>query len=213
MRFETYLFDMDGTLNDSFPGIKNSVQYAMERLGEAPLPDDVLKKFLGPPIKTSLTEVLGFSEEKAMLAIKYYRERYGTKGIYENSVIEGAEDLLVELKQQGRTIAVATSKPEVMAVEIIRHFNLTGYFDLVAGAEMDVNGRNKKADVIEHALSQLDASREGVVMIGDRHHDIEGAKAAGIASIGVLCGYGSREELEAAGADFIVEKLSQIKHI
>ena len=148
--------------------------------------------------------------EDAIRAIAVYREYFSVKGLYENEVYPGIPELLESLKAQGKTVVLATSKPEKFAVEILRHFGLYDYFDIIAGASMD-ESRNKKADVIAYAISQMNApDLSHLIMIGDREHDILGAKQMGIDSIGVLYGYGDRPELTAAGADHIVASAADI---
>ena len=147
-------------------------------------------------------EFYGFSKEKAQKAVEYYREYFVPHGIFENEVYSGIPKLLQKLKADGKTLIIATSKPETFAVQIAEHFEIDSYFDLIAGSNLD-NTRSKKAQVIEYALKTLGIlDRAHAVMIGDREHDIKGAKKTGLRSIGVLYGYASPGELENAGADF-----------
>lgn len=197
------LFDLDGTLTDAADGITNSVKYALKKFGIDETDESKLRKFLGPPLLMSFREIYGFTPEQAENAVEYYREYFTPHGIFENEVYGGIPELLKCLKEQGKTLIVATSKPEPFAKKIVEHFNLAKYLDMVAGSNMD-NTRCKKAQVIEYALNTLGIKdREQAVMVGDREHDIIGAKQAGIKSIGVLYGYASVGELEKAGADFI----------
>ena len=213
MNKSVLLFDLDGTLTDPGLGITNSVIYALQKFDISVSDRTSLYKFIGPPLRESFERFYGFSPEKSELAVKYYREYFSTQGLYENEVYDGIPDLLRELKERGKTLVVATSKPEKFAVEILKHFGLYGYFDFVAGATMD-GTRDRKADVIRYALEGCHvAEKSEAVMIGDRKHDILGAKENGLSSIGVLFGYGSREELEAAGASFIIEKPMDIPEI
>ncbi|WP_295212087.1 HAD family hydrolase [Ruminococcus sp.] len=203
-KYETVLFDLDGTLTESGEGIINSAVYALKKFGIEPEMSQ-MGKFLGPPLKDSFRDFYGFSEEKCVEAVKYYREYYTTKGIFENKVYEGVEDCLKALKSAGLKLAVATSKPQVFAVKILEHFHLVEYFDFIGGAELD-GTRSVKAEVITHTLKNCGADdRSNVIMVGDRKHDVLGAKALGMDCIGVLYGYGSREELESAGAVFIAD--------
>lgn len=203
-KYETVLFDLDGTLTESGEGIINSAVYALKKFGIEPEMSQ-MGKFLGPPLKDSFRDFYGFSEEKCVEAVKYYREYYTTKGIFENKVYEGVEDCLKALKSAGLKLAVATSKPQVFAVKILEHFHLVEYFDFIGGAELD-GTRSVKAEVITHTLKNCGADdRSNVIMVGDRKHDVLGAKALGMDCIGVLYGYGSREELERAGAVFIAD--------
>lgn len=210
--YKTVLFDLDGTLTDPAFGITNSVIYSLKKYGIENVEREELFKFIGPPLHESYQKFFGFSEEESFKAVEYYREYYKTKGIYENIVYGGVENLLKSLVASGKTVALATSKPEVFAKEILRYFNLEEYFTFVAGANLD-GSRTLKADVIRHALDSMGITdKSSVVMVGDREHDIIGAKTIGIDSIGVLFGYGSREELEAAGADYIAETVDGIKN-
>ena len=198
--YHTILFDLDGTLTDSGPGITNSVAYALKKWGIIENDVNKLKKFVGPPLDTSFAKYYGFSKEKCVQAIQYYREYYLTKGIDENRVYDGIEELLKWLRAAGRRAIVATSKPEPSAVHVLEYFHIDSYFDIIAGATMD-GSRVEKSDVIRYALDRAGIrDLAGVVMVGDRENDIQGAKMNGLDSIGVLYGYGSREELVEAGA-------------
>lgn len=200
--FQSILFDLDGTLTDAAPGITNSVKYALSKFGIDETDDNKLRKFLGPPLISSFMEFYGFSKEKAQKAVEYYREYFVPNGMFENKIYSGIPELLQKLKADGKTLIIATSKPETFAVQIAEHFEIDSYFDLIAGSNLD-NTRSKKAQVIEYALETLGIlDRAHAVMIGDREHDIKGAKKTGLRSIGVLYGYASPGELENAGADF-----------
>lgn len=211
------LFDLDGTLTDPGLGITNSVMYALDRFGIRVEDRSELYKFIGPPLLNSFMDFYGFDEEKAEKAVVYYREYYREKGIFENKVYDGIPELLEQMKKQEMILAVATSKPEPFAVQILEHFNLSQYFDVIAGSDFE-NVRNTKAKVITYAMDrlkdqlceELSALKQSAVMVGDRFHDIVGAKENDIQSVGVLFGYGNREELEDVGADFVVEQPSDI---
>lgn len=207
--YNVILFDLDGTLTDPGEGITNSVAYALKKYGIEVTDRKSLYSFIGPPLSDSFMKYYGFSEEKAMEAIQFYREYFREKGIFENEVYEGIPQLLERIKKSGRKIVLATSKPEEFALRILEHFDLIKYFDVVAGASMDEK-RNRKGDVIKYALEKGGFGKDSTVMIGDREHDIFGAKENSLASIGVLYGYGSREELEKAGADYIAEAVEDI---
>lgn len=208
--YQTILFDLDGTLTDSGPGITNSVAYALEKFGITVEDRTTLNPFVGPPLLESFAKYFGFSEERGREALGYYREYYQEKGIFENSVYEGIRGLLRELKKAGKTVVLATSKPEVFAVQIMEHFQLAEYFDVIAGASFDET-RVEKSDVIRYALSRLDSVEEKkTVMVGDRENDVRGARENGLPCIGVLYGYGSREELETAGAACIAESVQEL---
>ncbi len=205
MKIHTILFDLDGTLTDSGEGIMNAVRYTLERY-EKEATEEELRSFIGPPLQTQFEQFLKVSEEEGKRAVSIYREYYTKRGIYENKVYPGIPDVLKQLKQAGFRLCIATSKPEKFAVQIAEHFNFAQYFDRIGGALMDGN-RTKKREVIEYVLTeeQIGDQREGILMVGDRKHDICGAKQTGLRSMGVLYGYGSQEELETAGADWIVE--------
>jgi len=208
--YQTILFDLDGTLTDPGLGITNSVMYALKKWGIEVTDRTSLYRFIGPPLQDSFMQYYGFSKEDAEKSVVYYREYFREKGLFENEVYPGAEEMLAALKADGRKLAVATSKPEEFAIKILKHFHLDGYFDVIAGATMD-SSRSKKADVIAYCLETLGVSDlSTVVMVGDREHDIIGAKTVGVDSIGVLVGYGSREELETAGATYVAETLGDV---
>ncbi len=210
--YQTILFDLDGTLTDPGLGITNSVMYALNKYGISAEREE-LYKFIGPPLWDSFECFYGFSKEEAKNAVEYYREYYRDKGIYENMLYEGIEGLLKKLSGSGKALVVATSKSEAFAVQILEHFGIAQYFAYIAGSNMD-GTRVKKAEVIEYALDSCEVTdKAAVIMIGDREHDIIGANAVGVDSIGVLFGYGSREELEAVRATYIAEKVEDIAAI
>lgn len=203
--YQYLLFDLDGTLTDPGIGITNSVIYALHRFDIDVGNRSALYKFIGPPLKDSFKKYYGFSDKQSDLAIQYYREYFKKQGMFENEVYDGIHDLLIELKAKGKSLIVATSKPEAFAIEILRHFDLYDYFDFVAGATMD-DSRNKKSDIIHYVLNNCNISdKSSAIMIGDREHDIIGANKNEIDSIGVLFGYGTYDELKNAGATFIAD--------
>ena len=203
--FDYVFFDLDGTLTDSGEGIMNSVQHVLEHWGIEEPDRGKLRRFVGPPLVDSFAKFYGFPEERMSEMLRVYREYYTDKGMFENEVYEGIPELLKGLRAKGSKLVVATSKPELYSVEILKHFGLFEYFEYVSGATMDEK-RVKKDEIIEFALNALGITdRSRCVMVGDREHDIIGAKHAGIASAGVLYGYGDLEELLAAGADFIAD--------
>ncbi|MGN0458466.1 MAG: HAD family hydrolase [Eubacterium sp.] len=207
------LFDLDGTLTDSSPGIINSIIYALDKYGISVEDTSNLRKFLGPPLHESFKEFYGFDDEKAMEAVKYYREYFSTKGLLENQVYDGIPELLQSLADNGKRLILATSKPQQFTDRIMKHFDLEKYFEFVAGSNMD-GTRSKKAEVIEYALNKCQITdKSKVVMVGDRKHDIIGAKAVGIDSIGVEYGYGDYYELQSAGATYIVKTVNELKNI
>lgn len=204
----TLFFDLDGTLTDPMLGITKSVQYALKKSGI--LEEDLwnLTKFIGPPLAESFQRFYGMTEEEAKQAVVNYREYFAPTGKFENVVYDGIPEMLDSLKKEGFLLAVATSKPEVFAKDILVHFDLIKYFDFVGGALFD--GRENKADVVAYVLESMDVSKDDVVMVGDREHDILGAAKNGLDSVGVLYGYGDREEHEKAGAGHIVETVEEL---
>ena len=213
MAFDYVLFDLDGTLTDPYVGITESVKYALNFFGK-PIPDDeALKQYIGPPLIWSFKELAGITGDDTVKAVKKYRERYETIGWKENALLDGAEELLADLKKKGKILGLATSKPEKTSIQILEYFGIDRYFDFMGGASMDLT-RNTKVQVVNYTLKNLGvADLSKAVLVGDRHHDLDGAKEAGIASIGVLVGYGSRSELENAGADYICETLADVEKI
>ena len=197
--FMNLLFDLDGTLTDPGPGIIGCIEYALRGLDRDPADYPGLERFIGPPLYDSFLEMLG-GEEEAHAAVELYRERFGSVGLFENRLYDGIEACLAELASHGCRMMVATSKPRVFASRIIEHFTLGTYFEAVYGSELD--GRlSGKPDLVAHILEAAGLEKAETVMIGDRSHDIAGAKANGIHSVGVLWGYGSFQELAEAGAD------------
>ena len=206
------LFDLDGTLTDPGMGITNSVAHALAHFGITVTNRSELYRFIGPPLIDSFMEYYGFTEEQAQMAVVVYREYFADKGWAENTVYEGIEAMLSELVAAGKVLLVATSKPQVFADKILTHFGLDKYFTHICGVALQAPRGYSKADVIREALAKAGVTDlSTAVMVGDRHHDIDGAKAVGLPSIGVLYGYGDREEHEAAGADAIAESVAELR--
>lgn len=211
--YDILLFDLDGTLTDPGEGITNSVAYALHKFGINVDDRSELYNFIGPPLIDSFMKYYDMNYDDGLKAVEYYREYFGVTGIFENRMFDGVPQLLDKIKKSGRTISLASSKPEQYAVRILEHFDLLKYFDFVGAATMD-ESRSKKSDVIAYTLEKLNVTdKSKVVMIGDRYHDIEGANQNGLDSIGVLVGYGDREELTSTGATYVVEKLDDILKI
>lgn len=208
--YDVILFDLDGTLTDPGEGITNSVAYALRKYG-IEVPDRrELYKFIGPPLYESFMKYYGFDRAGGLAAVEAYREYYRDRGIWENRVYDGIPALLGELKAAGKKLVLATSKPEEFANMILEHFDLSRYFDFTAGSTMD-SARVAKADVLRYALDSLHiAPSERVIMVGDREHDVLGAKAVGLGCVGVLFGYGDRPELEHAGAKAIAADVDEL---
>lgn len=211
--YQTILFDLDGTLTNPALGITNSLIYALGKFKIEVTDKKDLYRFIGPPLQDSFENFYHFSKEDSLKAVDFYRDYFRHKGLYENEVYQGIPDLLERLKAQGKKLLVATSKPEGFARQILKHFELFDYFDLVAGASMD-GSRHLKGDVIAYGLAAEQISdRSSAVMIGDRKHDIIGARENNLETIAVLYGFGNREELETAGAKFIVETVENLRKI
>lgn len=210
-KYDVILFDLDGTLTDSSPGIMNSIVYALKKYNISVENTDDLRKFLGPPLHESFRDFYGFDDEKSMEAVGFYREYFSTKGLLENEVYSGIREMLEDLKESGKRLILATSKPQPFTDRIMEHFNLAKYFEFIAGSNMD-GTRSKKAEVIAYALESCGImGKSNVVMVGDREHDIIGAKTVGIDSVGVEYGYGDYDELSDAGATYIVKTVEELK--
>lgn len=212
MGFKYILFDLDGTLTDSKEGIIKCVQYALKEIGIDEPDLNKLLPFIGPPLVWSFMNYYGLSENEAKKAVEKYRVRFSKVGLFENGVYEGIHNMLEKLTENGKVLAVATSKPYFFAEKILKKYDLEKYFDVVIGSELD-GTRGKKSEVIEDALIKLsidENKKKDVVMVGDREHDIIGAKDNGIKSVGVLFGYSAQDELSDAGADYIVSSVCEL---
>lgn len=210
MKKKYILFDLDGTLTDSQDGIMNAIEYSLKTYGITVQDRNSLRPFLGPPLSESMQKYYGFDRIKAVEAVERFREYYNTRGLFENRVYPGVETMLKTVRDAGCRLFVATSKPEQVAQEILEHFGLAEYFDYIGGATPD-DSRVKKADVVRYVLDTAKIARPlEAVMVGDRKHDILGARQNGLESVGVLYGYGDRQELEEAGADYLAEQAADI---
>lgn len=211
--YDYVLFDLDGTISDSSEGITKGIQIALKAVGIEEERDN-LRKFIGPPLTYSFKEFYGFDEETTNIAIKKYREYYAVTGLYENVAYDGIEALLKKIKDSGRKIAVATSKPEAFSKNILEKFGLLKYFDYVAGATLPTDSgkkRGEKQEVVEYAIELFgNPDKSKVVLIGDTMFDAKGAKAVGIDCIGVLYGFGSEKSLLESGAKYIAETIEDI---
>lgn len=212
-QYNYLLFDLDGTITNSETGITRCVEYALNYFGIQVSDLHDLLPFIGPPLLDSFKEFYHFTDEQAVIATEKYRERYKDKGIYENELYPGIKELLAQAGQQGKTVILATSKPEIFARRILDYFELSSYFSFVAGSGLD-GSLHTKTDVINYILqSNKIADLSSVVMIGDRKHDIIGAKNVGIDSIGVLYGFGNYDELTQAGASHIVKDIAALRNL
>jgi len=203
-RPDVVLLDLDGTLTDAGPGIVNCIRFALDDMGIAHPDDATMRTFLGPPLADTFGRHFAMTDAQIDHAIEKYRERYHDVGLFENAVYDGIPELLQMLVGQGVTLAISTSKPTYSATRILEHFELDQYLTFIGGADL-AGVRHDKASVIEHTMDELrsmdrlDADAM-LVMVGDREHDVHGARAHGIDTIGVLWGYGTQDELIEAGA-------------
>ena len=212
MKFDTILFDLDGTLTDPAEGITNSVIYALKKMGITPPSKKELLKFIGPPLDESFKKYFGLSKSQALKAVDIYREYFAPKGLFENDIFDGVYEMLSELKKSGKRLVLATSKPIVFADKILKHFDIYDFFDLTVGSNLD-GSLTDKSEVIKTALEKLNAAnKENIVMVGDRLHDVIGGKKNGLFTVGVTFGYGSENELKNAGADKIVQSVNELKN-
>lgn len=214
MSWDVVLFDLDGTLTDSGLGVGNAVLHAIREMGFPEPEPDSLRKYLGPPLWSSFRDYAGMDEHETKLAVEHYRKYYNETGAYENSVYAGIPELLTELNKKEKRLAVATSKVDYAAVNILRHFNLDHHFDVIAGGDEHGAIRGTKALVIAHALAELRmCDGASIVMIGDREHDVHGAAEHKLPAIGVNWGYAEEGELAQAGAIEVVDSVDQLAEL
>ena len=208
---ESVLFDLDGTLTDPGEGIMLSMQYALSHFGIQE-PVEAMRRYVGPPLEKEIMAAHGFTHEKACDVVDKYRERYIATGVYENKLYPGIKNTLTQLKSAGKNLYIATSKGERSAGIVLEHFGLSPYFSFVAGS-LRGGVRSDKAEVIAHLVEQTKLNPKTAVMVGDREHDIIGAKKHGIPAVGVLYGYGSQEELKAADAVALAKDAEDLERI
>ena len=214
MAWNTILFDLDGTLTDPAEGITKAVEAALNHYGITVADRAALHKFIGPPLDESFPEFYGFDTARTAEATEVFRAYFDRQGWRENIPYPGVEDMLRDLRAAGKRLLVATSKPEVFALRIMEHFGLAQYFDHICGAPMDNQEGAKKAAVIRDALRRAGVEDlSTAVMVGDRRHDIDGARQAGLEAVGVLWGYGDLQELEASHPVHIVESFDGLKKV
>lgn len=210
MPYDHILFDLDGTLTDPEAGITRSLAHALDAIGRPVDDPSSLRALIGPPLVDAFA-AMGLSPSEIDTAIAAYRDRYASVGLFENALVDGIDTLLVELHEAGARLAVATSKPEPFACTILEHFGVRDCFGVVAGATLD-NRRRHKDEVVLHALEHLGLPHPSTaVMVGDREHDVVGAAQHGLDTIGVLWGYGSKDELAVAGATRIVATVDELR--
>ena len=208
--YDIILFDLDGTLTDPKPGITKSVQYALQKMGIVEEDLEKLTTFIGPPLVTSFKEFYNMSHDEANQALQYYREYFSTVGLYENAVYDGMKQLLIQLRSQGKTLFVATSKPTTFSIQILEHFGMSHFFKEVIGSELD-GTRSEKDEVIAYVLSKIaDHDLQKIIMVGDRKFDVLGAQQHGIDTVAVAYGYGSFEELTATKPTYIAATIAEL---
>lgn len=204
--FNVIIFDLDGTLSNSFEGIAKSVQYALSKKGIKEDNLDNLQHFVGPPLKSEFMRSYGFNEEEAAEMVSLYRERYIPIGLYETSIYDGCKDVLEQLKKMGKFVAIATSKPQGLAEEVLRYLEIDKYFDIIMGADL-IGPKQTKSDVLKSLFEEIpNKNLDEYVMIGDTCFDIDGANNCGIKSVGVSYGFGDKEEMLEHGALTVVDR-------
>ena len=207
--YDCILFDFDGTMFDTVEGITKSVRYALNKVGlDAEL--ESLRCFAGPPLADKFMEVYGFDRAAAEQAVRDYRERYRPIGMNECCVFPGIKELLEKLRAAGKTVGIATSKPQELAEELLRRENMLGLFQVICGSRPDGND-SAKWQVVQRAMELCGAAKENTILVGDTKYDVAGAHKVGIACVGVRYGYAAEGELEAAGADAVVEDLPELE--
>lgn len=213
MKRYTYLFfDLDGTITDSAPGIINSVAYAFDKMGIAYTSKEGLRRYIGPPLVEEFMRDFAVSEARAREIVAAFREYFAARGIFENALYAHIPQLLEKLKAAGYTLVLATSKPEHFARQILAHFDIDRYFAFIGGSAPNEEARAAKPEVLSYCMASLGGlSAADCVMIGDRKYDVAGAFALGMDAIGVAYGYGSIEELRAAGATYIARTVEELK--
>jgi phosphoglycolate phosphatase len=209
MKYHHILFDLDGTLTDPYLGITNSVKYALNKFNITEQNDHQLKLFIGPPLEQSFMEYYNFNKNEAKKAIEFYREYYSVKGIYENKLYHGIDTVLEILNNKNRNCIVATSKLEEYAVTVLRHFKIDLYFKRVTGSNLE-GTRVEKGEIIKYIIEKDQLEKEKTIMVGDRKYDIIGAKNNGVDSIGVLYGYGTKEELEEVKPTYLCNSIDKL---
>jgi len=212
MEYKNILFDLDGTLTDPYLGITNAVKYSLRKFGIEENNENTLRALIGPPLETSFMEFYQFDINKTKTAIGYYREYFSEKGIYENKLYPGIEDVLAKIKDRNKTIILATSKPAIFASKILKYFNIDKYFYDMTGSNLD-GTLGEKDEIIKFIIEKHDLKPETTIMIGDRKYDISGAHKNNIHSIAVMYGYGSKEELEQSNPTYFCENVPDILEI
>ncbi|MDR2115616.1 MAG: HAD family hydrolase [Planctomycetaceae bacterium] len=209
MNYINILFDLDGTLTDPYKGITNSIKYSLEKFDIIENDNEKLKSFIGPPLEKSFMEHYNFDKNTAQKAIRYYREYFSEKGIYENILYEGIENVLKELNNKNKNCILATSKPETFALKIVQYFQIEKYFKHIIGSNMEGTFIEKE-DIIKYILKKYQLRNEVTIMVGDRKYDIIGSHKNRIDCVGVLYGYGTREELQNEKPTYLCNRVNEL---
>lgn len=212
MKYRNILFDLDGTISDSSPGIINAYQYSLNKMGFPQDDPSVIKSYIGSPLRSYYTEQKKLDAPDSETAVKFFREYYTDKGIFENTLYENMDELIGELNNNGNSLFIATSKPLEFALRILNHFKIKEYFTSIHGSDMSADNKPKEK-LISDAIIMNGLVKADSVMIGDRYHDIRGAKANGIDSIAVTYGFGSRAEIETEKPDHVAANSDEIRKI
>lgn len=207
---KNFIFDLDGTLSDPYLGITNSIIYALKKMGIEPPPREELKPFIGPPLSVSFKEIFRMTDEESEKAVKCYREYFGVQGLFENELFDGIADMLAKLREKGKRVYLATSKPEEYATRILEKFDILKYFNFIAGNTLKEERETKEA-VLSYLLNKENLLRSESVMVGDRKYDIIAAKEFSLKSVGVDFGFAEDGELKNAGADHIVSSVEELR--
>ncbi|MCR4789644.1 MAG: HAD-IA family hydrolase [Treponemataceae bacterium] len=212
--FDYILFDFDGTVFDTSPGVFHSFDHMIESYG-MDFDKSQYPLMIGPPLSESFDRIMHFPKDEIPAAIAKYREYYSVKGLFECSVYPGVKQLIEDLRKAGKKVFIATSKPEEFAKKILAKHQMTGLFDFIGGSDMEEKSRVEKIDVINYVLAEnkLEGKKDRILMIGDRHYDVDGAHQAGIKCCGILWGFGTQKEFEECRADFILENPQDVKNL
>lgn len=210
--FDHIFFDFDGTIMDTSPGIYDSFDRVIAHY-KLDYPRSEYDRMIGPPLRESFGNILNLPESEIRNAIKIYRDYYSTEGMYNARLYDGVVELIENLRKSGKKIYTATSKPELFTRRILEKYELDHLFDFIGGSDLEERGRVEKKDVVEYVVNtrKLSDNKEKCILIGDRKYDVVGAHEAGIKCAGILWGFGSREEFESCGADFILETPSDVE--
>jgi phosphoglycolate phosphatase len=206
--FRHVFLDLDGTITESGPGIVNAVRYMFDKLGIKNVNEEQFRSFIGPPVTHHLRSAYGFTEEEAQRAYVIFREYYENGGMFESRLYDGITEAIEDIRRSGKRVYIATAKPEFTAMPILKHFGILPLFDKVFSVRREI-GIYDKLQVLQHAAQDL-GHISGAVMVGDRRYDVEGGQAVGFDTVGVLYGYGTREELESAGCDYLLDSVEDV---